>query len=151
MSELAQPDPPDAADVVDRCCGSPPCQQDADTKAFTGRGGAPADVRQAQVRVASIHRQQEELSRLTCRVRGRTFYLAVHRRKDTGQVHLRWRAAGAGARAGHIAWGVIHARFAQLPGVLREWYERIHHHALELNRREIEARLALRHVRERDS
>ncbi|MCK0513207.1 hypothetical protein [Aromatoleum buckelii] len=150
MSELAQPEPPGAADVVDPRCGSRPCQQDADTKAFTGRGGAPADVRQAQVRVASIHRQQEELSRLTRRVRGRTFYLAVHRRKDTGQVHLRWRAAGAGVRAGHIPWGAIHAQFAQLPGALREWYERIHRHAIELNRREIEARLAQRHACERN-
>ena len=151
VSDLAQPDPPGAADVVDPRCGSTPCQQDADTKAFMGRGGAPAEVRQAQARVDRIHRQQEELSRLTRRVRGRTFYLAVHRRKDTGQVHLRWRAAGAGARAGHIAWGVIHAHFAQLPGVLRKWYERIHRHAVELNRREIEARFALRHACERNS
>jgi len=149
VSDLAQPDPPGAADLVDRRCGSPPCQQDADTKAFTGRGGAPAEVRQAQARVASIHRQQEDLSRLTRRVRGHVFYLAVHRRKDTGQVHLRWRAAGTGACAGHIAWGAIHAHFAQLPGVLREWYKRIHRRAIELNRREIEARLALRHTRQR--
>ncbi len=149
VSDLAQPEPRGAADVVDQRCGSPPCQQDADTKAFTGRGGAPAEVRQAQAHVASIHRQQEELSRLTRRVRGRTFYLSVHRRKTTGQVHLRWRAAGTGTHAGHIPWGTIDAYFAQLPGALREWYERIHRRAIELNRREIEARLALRHARER--
>ncbi|NMF87022.1 hypothetical protein [Aromatoleum petrolei] len=143
---MAQPEPPGAADVVDRHCGSPPCQPDADTKAFTGRGGAPADLRQAQARVDKIYRQQEDLSRLTRRVRGRTFYLSVHRRKATGQVHLRWRAAGAGARAGHIPWGAIDAYFAQLPGALREWYERIHRRVIELNRRELEARLALRHA-----
>lgn len=148
MSDLAQPEPPGAADVVDRRCGNPPCQQDADTKAFTGRGGAPADLRLARARVDTIHRQQEDLSRLTRRVRGRTFYLSVHRRKATGQIHLRWRAAGAGARAGHIPWGTIDAHFARLPGALREWYERIHRHAIELNRREIEARLALRHARQ---
>lgn len=150
VTELAQPDPPGAADVVDLRCDSKPCQPDADAKAFTGRGGAPADVRQAWARVDTIHHQQEDLSRLTRRVRGRTFYLALHRRTVTGQVQLRWRAAGAGPRAGHIPWGAIHAHFAQLPGALREWYERTHRRAIELNRREIEARLALKHARQRD-
>ena len=149
-TEMAQPDPPGAADVVDPRCGSTPCQPDADAKAFTGRGDAPTDVRQAQAHVDKIHRQQEELSRLTRRVRGRTFYLSVHRRKATGQVHLRWRAAGAGPHAGHIPWGAIHARFAQLPGALRDWYAHLHRHAIALNRREIEARLALRHARQCD-
>lgn len=147
---MAQPDPPGAADVVDPRCGSTPCQQDADAKAFTGRGGALADARQAQARVDKIHHQQEDLSRLTRRVRGRSFYLSVHRRKATGQLHLRWRAAGAGPRAGHIPWGAIHTHFARLPGALREWYERTHRRAIELNRREIEARLALKHARQRD-
>jgi hypothetical protein len=145
---MAQPVPPAAADDVELHCGSPPCQPDADAKAFTGRG--EAETRQAQARVDRIHRRQEELSRLTRRVRGRTFYLSVHRRKATGQIHLRWRAAGAGPHAGHIPWAAIHARFAQLPGALREWYEHLHRHAIELNRRELEARLALRHARQRD-
>ncbi|MCK9987459.1 MAG: hypothetical protein AzoDbin1_03931 [Azoarcus sp.] len=151
VTEMAQLEPPGAADVVGQRCDSTPCQPDADAKAFTGRGGAPADVRQAQARVDTIHCQQEDLSRLTRRVRGRTFYLSVHRRKATGQLHLRWRAAGAGPRAGHIPWGAIHAHFARLPGALREWYERTHRRAIELNRREIEARLALKHARQRDS
>ncbi|MCK0508611.1 MULTISPECIES: hypothetical protein [Aromatoleum] len=80
---------------------------------------------------------------------GRTFYLSIHRRKTTGQVHLRWRSAGAGPHAGHIPWGDIEGYFVRLPGVLREWYDQTHRRALELNRREIEARLALRHAQER--
>ncbi len=88
---------------------------------------------------------------MTRRVRGRSFYLSLHRRKATGQVHLRWRVAGAGPRAGHIPWSAIEAYFAQLPGSLREWYERTHRRALELNQREIEARMVLRHARERKS
>ena len=149
VTEMAQPDPPGAVDVVDPRCGGTPCQPDADAKAFTGRGGALADVRQAKARIDKIHRQQEELSRLTRRVRGRTFYLSVHRRKATGQVHLRWRAAGAGPHAGHIPWSAIHAHFAQLPWALREWYELTDRRAIELNQCEIEARLALRHARQR--
>jgi hypothetical protein len=108
-------------------------------------------VRQAAARVDKIHRAQADLSRLTRQVRGRTFYLSIHRRKATGQVHLRWRSGGAGPHAGHIPWEEIEGYFARLPGVLREWYDRTHRSALELNRREIEARLALRHAQERGS
>jgi hypothetical protein len=106
-------------------------------------------VRHAAANLDRIHRAQEDLSGVTRRVQGRTFYLSLHRRTATGQVHLRWRSAGAGARAVHIPWGEIAVHFVRLPGALREWYERTHRRALELNQREIEARLALRHARER--
>jgi len=124
-------------------------QPKSGAKGLTGRGEAPAEVRQAAARVDKIHRAQADLSRLTRRVRGRTFYLSIHRRKPTGQLHLRWRSGGAGPHAGHIPWGEIEACFAHLPGVLRDWYDQAHRRALELNRREIEARLALRHAQER--
>ncbi|QTQ30073.1 Uncharacterized protein pbN1_00800 [Aromatoleum bremense] len=146
---MAQSNTPDRAATPSTCDNAPARQQECDAKAFTGRGGTPTDVRQAAASVDRIHRAQDDLSRLTRRVRGRTFYLSLHRRKATGQVHLRWRAAGAGPRAGHIPWGAIHAHFAQLPGALREWYERTHRRALELNQCEIEARLALRHAQQR--
>jgi len=146
---MAQSNTPDRAATTSTCDNAPARQQERDTKAFTGRGGTPTEERQAAARVDRIHRAQDDLSRLTRRVRGRTFYLSLHRRKTTGQVHLRWRVAGAGPHARHIPWGKIEAYFAQLPGTLREWYERTHQRALELNQHEIEARLALRHAQQR--
>ncbi|NMG76836.1 hypothetical protein [Aromatoleum diolicum] len=145
---MAQSNTPDRAATTSTCDDTPARQQERDAKAFTGRGEAPTEVRLAAARVDRIHRAQDDLSRLTRRVRGRTFYLALHRRTATGQVQLRWRAAGP--RAGHIPWNAIHTRFAQLPGALREWYERTHQRAIELNQREIEARLALKHAWQRD-
>ncbi|NMG42314.1 hypothetical protein GPA22_01000 [Aromatoleum toluvorans] len=147
---MAQFNTPDRAASTSTCNNASARQQERDAKAFTGRGGTPTELRQAAARVDRIHRAQDDLSRLTRRVRGRTFYLSLHRRKATGQVHLRWRAAGAGPHAGHIPWDKIDAYFVQLPGTLREWYERTHRRALELNRREIEARLALKHARQCD-
>lgn len=148
---MAQFDTLDDEAAAGGCNKAPPRQQERGAKAFTGRGEAPSEVRRATTQVDKIHRAQADLARMTRRVRGRSFYLSLHRRKATGQVHLRWRVAGAGPRAGHIPWSAIEAYFAQLPGSLREWYERTHRRALELNQREIEARMVLRHARERKS
>lgn len=148
---MTQSDTLDDEGAAGGCNNALPRQQERGAKAFTGRGEAPREVQRAAMHVDRIHRAQADLARMTRCVRGRTFYLSLHRRTATGQIHLRWRLAGAGPHAVHIPWGAIEGYFAQLPGSLREWYERTHRRALELNQREIEARMALRHARERSS
>jgi hypothetical protein len=117
---VAQSKTSDRAATPSTCNNPPSRPPEPDAKVLTGRGDPLSEVESAAMRLDKIHRAQAELSRLTRGVRGRTVYLCLHRRKASGQVHLRWRVAGAGPRAVHISWSGIAAHFARLPGSLRE-------------------------------
>ena len=99
-------------------------------------------MKRARAEVDKLHQAQEALARITGTVKGRTFYLAVHRRSSSGQWSLRWRAMGC--QGGHIGWDEIEAHFDRLPAQLKGWYRQINARAIALNKSEQLARTALR-------
>ena len=123
--------------------GDATCQHDADVKPFTGRG-AGRRQRQAQETVDKIHAQMRQLADLTKTIKGRRLYLALHTRTATGQASLRWRQAGFVAKTSHIAWHDLEQWLAPLDWELAQWYRSANASARELNKREKEARAALR-------
>jgi hypothetical protein len=121
------------------------CQQCVDTKAFkafTGRGRAGlVDVRRLEADLGRIHAAMDELARASKTVPGRSFYLSVHRRANTGQHSLRWRNAVDNR---HLPWDRMPGLFAlQLPA-LAAWYVTFQARIETVNREECAARLALR-------
>ena len=92
-----------------------------------------------------VHRAQEALARITGTVRGRTFYLAVHRRSASGQWSVRWRSMGV--QGGHIAWSEIEDYFDRLSPQLKGWYRKINARAIFLNDEEQRVRASLRVTR----
>ena len=110
QSEVSQR-PWDGATV--RSGSATACQHDADTKAlkaFTGRGRAgQGDLCWLEASLVRVHAEMAELARASKTVRGRSFYLSVHRRATSGQQSLRWRSMGTNR---HLPWTSMPALFA---------------------------------------
>jgi hypothetical protein len=123
---------------------SMPCQHRVDAKAFTGRG-AHRRLREARQRVDSLHREMEQLARLSLTLPGRVMYLCVHRRTRTGQATLRWRQAGA--LAPHLPWPQVSKLLLACPPALADWYRAMNAAVRRLNGAEKQARAAWRVAR----
>jgi hypothetical protein len=121
-----------------------PCQHQVDAKAFTGRG-AQRRLREARQRVDSVHREMEQLARLSRALPGRVMYLCVHRRARTGQATLRWRQAGA--LAPHLPWPQVTRLLLACAPALADWYRAMNAAVRRLNGAEKQARASLRSAR----
>ena len=145
QSEVSQR-PWDEASV--RGVSATACQHDADTKAlkaFTGRGRAgQGDLCKLEASLERIHAEMAELARASKTVRGRSFYLALHRRTVTGQLSLRWRSM-AGNR--HLSWEAMPALFALQLAPIAQWYVELQARIVDLNYEECVVRNALRHAK----
>ena len=115
------------------------CQQGADTKAFKGKGGSGRSL-------ADVQAEMRKLADETKSIAGRLFFLEVHRRRQTGQISLRWRLVTGRWR--HVKWEdqELQLALSRSPLVWRGWYTQMHGQALLLNREERELRAALREV-----
>ncbi len=123
------------------------CEHGVHTKAFTGKGTGSRRVRQAQDHVDKAHQRLRDLSAITRNVEGRLFYLAVHLRRATGQLSVRWRHAGS-AKNTHLTWDEMEGLFQRLPLALADWYRTADRMARTLNQEEQAARAELRHAME---
>ncbi len=121
------------------------CQHGVGTKAFTGKGAGFRQIRQAQVHVDTIHSRMRELSDATRKVSGRLFYLALHKRSQTGQLSMRWRQAGC-AKTTHLSWSDMEDLFSCVPKALADWYKEADKLARQLNREEQIARMVLKQM-----
>ena len=120
------------------------CQHRVDAKAFTGRG-AQRRLREARQRVDSVHREMEQLARLSSTLPGRVMYLCMHRRTRTGQATLRWRQAGA--LAPHLPWPEVGKLLLACPPALADWYRAMTAAVRRHNGAEKQARAAWRAAR----
>ena len=124
------------------------CQHSADTKAlkaFTGRGRErQSEICKLEAKLDRLHAEMEELAQVSKTVRGRSFYLALHRRTVTGQLSLRWRSM-AGNR--HLSWEAMPALFALQLAPIAQWYVELQARIVDLNYEECVVRNALRHAK----
>ena len=120
------------------------CQHSADTKAFkafTGRGReGQADFCKLEAKLERLHAEMDELAQLSKTVRGRGFYLSVHRRAANGQHSLRWRNVVGNA---HLPWEAMPALFAQQLKPIAAWYIALQARIEALNNEECVVRRAL--------
>lgn len=110
-------------------------QHGVDGKAFKGKGEVVAQLK-------AIHEAMGALSGESKDVPGKTVFLELHRRHQTGQVSLRWRAAFGNWR--HLDWADVQGLLQGRPLEWVEFYARLQSQAEVLNAREIEARQAVR-------
>ena len=145
QSEVSQR-PWDGATV--RSGSATACQHDADTKAlkaFTGRGRAgQGDLCWLEASLVRVHAEMAELARASKTVRGRSFYLSVHRRAMSGQQSLRWRSMGTNR---HLPWTSMPALFALQLAPIAQWYVELQTRIVDLNYEECVVRSALRHAK----
>lgn len=124
------------------------CQHDADTKAlkaFTGRGReGQGDLCKLEASLERIHAEMAELARASKTVRGRSFYLSVHRRAVNGQQSLRWRSMAGNQ---HLPWKAMPALFALQLAPIALWYVELQARIVVLNNEECVVRQALRRAK----
>lgn len=113
------------------------CQHGADAKVSKGKGGAGAVL-------AAVINDMLGLVNETKAVAGRSCFLKVHRRKQTGQTSLRWRLVPGGWR--HVKWEDerLQHELSRLPLAWRDWYAHVNTTARTLNKAERDARAMLR-------
>lgn len=113
------------------------CQHGADAKVSKGKGGAGAVL-------AAVTNDMLGLVKETKAVAGRSCFLEVHRRKQTGQTSLRWRLVPGGWR--HVKWEDerLQLELSRLPLAWRDWYAQVDATARRLNKAERDARARLR-------
>jgi hypothetical protein len=116
------------------------CQHGADTKVSKGKGDA-------DMALAAVVDDMLRLVTETKAVAGRSCFLEVHRRKQTGQTSLRWRLVPGGWR--HVKWEdeCLQHVISHLPLAWRDWYAQADALARRLNKAEREARARLRDER----
>jgi hypothetical protein len=103
-------------------------------------------MRQCIDRLAKIEQEMARLSqssRQAVPVCGA--YLALHRRRETGYTHLRWREAGGAKR--HLLADEVAQRLAGQSQAVRQWFGQAAELAEAFNAAHYQARSALRIIR----
>ena len=116
------------------------CQEQVDTKAFTGRGSRH-ELRQTKDAIATLEQEMRKLSDINKQVPGAAIYLMLHRRSDTGYTFLRWCEYGGDKR--HLSWERGQAIFDQYAEPMCSWYAQLARQAIEINALHLECRKRL--------
>lgn len=120
------------------------CQSTSDAKALTGRGTL-RDLRQLVDGLREIETQMVELAKASLAGSPTVgAFLAVHRKTETGHVHLRWRRSGMAGR--HLGLDDVRALVATNPTAM-QWVTDCWAKASSLNAGHLEIRQQLRAAR----
>lgn len=116
------------------------CQNEADTKAFKGRG----KLLELRLLLAELDKTLEAMKRLiviTKQVQDAQMYLVLHVKNTSGLTFLRWRESLGAYR--HVPWPEAHERIAEFVPDVGDWYREATDQALALNERHKELRRAI--------
>ncbi|MFP5473850.1 MAG: hypothetical protein ACLGJD_09425 [Gammaproteobacteria bacterium] len=120
------------------------CQNPSDVKALTGRGSL-RDLRQLVDGLHDLETQMVELAKASLSGSPTVgAFLTVHRKAETGHVHLRWRRSGRAGR--HLGLDDVHELVAANPTAMR-WVNDCWAKASSLNASHLAIRSQLRTVR----
>lgn len=125
--------------------GSVDCQTDVDSKAFKGKGTL-LELRQLVDRLAEIEAKMVNLIEVTKgAAQACGAYMALHRRKTTGWVNLRWREAGGSQR--HMRTEDLAKKVAEQSEAVRRWVRSASEEAERLNDAHYRVRNEIRVIR----
>jgi len=116
------------------------CQNQADTKAFTGRGKL-LELRQLLTELDVTVEAMKHLSDITKLVQDAQMYLMLHVKTATGLTFLRWRERTGACR--HVPWPEAQDRITCLTLDVGDWYRQATEQAMTLNERHKDLRRAI--------
>jgi hypothetical protein len=116
------------------------CQNEADTKAFKGRGKL-LELRQLLAELDRTLDAMKNLIEVTKQVQDAQMYLMMHVKNSSGLTFLRWRERLGACR--HVPWPEAHERIAEFVPDVRDWYREATDQALALNERHKDLRRAI--------
>ena len=116
------------------------CQNQADTKAFKGRG----KLRELRHLLTELDRTVEGMKQLvdvTRQVQDAQMVLVLHIKTSTGLTFLRWRERTGACR--HVSWPEVQEQIDRFSPDVGDWYRQATAQALTLNERHKELRRAI--------
>ena len=116
------------------------CQNQADTKAFKGRGNL-CELRLLLSELDTTVDGMRQMVDVTKQVQDAPMYLMLHVKTATGLTFLRWRERFGVSR--HVPWPEAVERIGCFPPDVADWYRQATQQALALNERHKELRRAI--------
>lgn len=116
------------------------CQNQADTKAFKGRGKL-LELRQLLTELDRTVDAMKAVVEVTKQVQDAQMYLMLHIKTATGLTFLRWRERNGACR--HVPWPEVQERINAFDADVGDWYTNATEQALALNERHKDLRRAI--------